>query len=91
LATSKVTSKAQTTVPRAVREGLHVGPGDELEWTREGERFVVEKKKLRKGEDPLDKWVGYIKDMPGMTTDELMEELRGPALDDDLRRRKPAV
>ena len=88
---SRLTTKGQTTVPRAQREALKLSPGDELDWRREGDVLIVKKVKRKKGEDPLDKWVGYIKDWPGKTTDEIMEELRGPALDDDLRGRKSAV
>jgi antitoxin PrlF len=88
---SKVTSKGQTTIPQVQREALGLHAGDELHWRRDGDELIVKKVKRKKGEDPLDKWVGYVKDWPGMTTDEIMEELRGPALDDDLRRRKPAV
>lgn len=32
MARSKLTSKAQTTVPKEVREKLGIGPGDVLDW-----------------------------------------------------------
>jgi len=38
---SKITSKAQTTVPRAVRAALRLGAGDALSWDIEGDRVVV--------------------------------------------------
>ncbi|MBF0623967.1 MAG: type II toxin-antitoxin system PrlF family antitoxin [Magnetococcales bacterium] len=31
-AIAKITSKGQTTVPRKIREALHVGPGDRILW-----------------------------------------------------------
>ena len=34
-------AKAQTTVPRAVREALGIGEGDLLAWAIEGNRAVV--------------------------------------------------
>ena len=34
-------AKAQTTVPRSVREALGVGEGDRLAWAIEGNRAVV--------------------------------------------------
>lgn len=32
LAVAKITSKGQTTIPREVREALHVAPGDLIAW-----------------------------------------------------------
>jgi antitoxin PrlF len=39
--TSKLTSKAQTTVPQAVRNALGVKPGDELVYAIEAGRVIV--------------------------------------------------
>jgi antitoxin PrlF len=38
---SRITSKAQTTVPRAVRTALRLGAGDALAWVIEGDRVTV--------------------------------------------------
>jgi len=38
---SRITSKAQTTIPRAVREALGVKEGDLLAYEIEGERVVL--------------------------------------------------
>ena len=38
---SRITAKSQTTIPRAVRAALGVGPGDELAYEIEGDRVVV--------------------------------------------------
>lgn len=38
---SRITAKAQTTVPRAVRQALGVGPGDTLGYEIDGETVVV--------------------------------------------------
>jgi antitoxin PrlF len=38
---SKITSKAQTTVPRAVRTALRLGAGDALAWEIDGDRVTV--------------------------------------------------
>ena len=59
---SKITSKAQTTVPRAVRAALRLGPGDALSWEIDGERVVVSLARpevadfaaFREWADPLD-------------------------------------
>ncbi len=54
--TSKLTSKAQTTIPQPVRAALGVAEGDELAYTIEDGRVVLTKappRLVRKG-DPLD-------------------------------------
>ena len=38
---SRITSKAQTTIPRAVRSALGLGEGDQLVWLVEGSRVVL--------------------------------------------------
>jgi antitoxin PrlF len=40
---SKVTAKAQTTLPGGVRKALAVGPGDSLRYRIEGHRAIIEK------------------------------------------------
>jgi antitoxin PrlF len=54
--TSKLTSKAQTTIPQPVRKALSVEEGDELAYAIEDGRVVITKappRLPRKG-DPLD-------------------------------------
>jgi len=41
MATSTITSKGQTTVPKEVREALDVGPGDKLTWEIRGGKVVL--------------------------------------------------
>jgi antitoxin PrlF len=41
--TSKLTSKAQTTIPQPVRAALHLGEGDELEYRIQGRRVILTK------------------------------------------------
>jgi len=50
---SKLTSKAQTTIPLAVRNALRAQPGDELVYEIEGERVVVSKLKPVAVDDPF--------------------------------------
>ena len=40
---SKVTAKAQTTLPSGVRKALGIGPGDELAYIVEGNRAIIVK------------------------------------------------
>ena len=46
----RITAKAQTTIPRAVRLALGVGPGDEVAYEIDGDRVV-----MRRVGDPFDK------------------------------------
>lgn len=61
--TSKLTSKAQTVIPQAVREHLKIGPGDEVEYELLEGAAVIRPSRTRaaKGEDPFalfDEWAG---------------------------------
>lgn len=38
---SRITSKAQTTVPMAVRKALGVSAGDDLNWEIDGDNVIV--------------------------------------------------
>jgi antitoxin PrlF len=51
--TSKITSKAQTTIPQPVREALHVGEGDELAYQIERGRVIVTKAGRLPSDDPF--------------------------------------
>jgi antitoxin PrlF len=50
--TSKLTSKAQTTIPQAVRVALRLTEGDELAYEIDGSRVILTKASNR-GDDPL--------------------------------------
>ena len=41
--TSKLTSKAQTTIPQPVRSALHLVEGDHIEYKIEGEKVILVK------------------------------------------------
>jgi antitoxin PrlF len=41
--TSKLTTKAQTTIPQPVRAALHLQPGDELLYEIDGQRVILTK------------------------------------------------
>ncbi len=58
---SRITSKAQTTVPLAVRRALRVVPGDKLLYQVEGDRVIITKAPATEAvqEDPFatfDEW-----------------------------------
>lgn len=41
----RITAKAQTTIPRAVRIALGLNPGDDVAWEIEGDRVIVTRAK----------------------------------------------
>lgn len=51
--TSKLTSKAQTTIPAPVRTALRLGPGDALVYTIEGDRVILSKVAKSPVDDPF--------------------------------------
>jgi len=70
---SKVTAKYQITIPPEVRKKLGIVPGTEVEITRQGDKYVLVV-------NPVDgikkRWRGKFKN--GTTTDDYMNEVRGP-------------
>jgi len=50
---SKLTSKAQTTIPQPVRAALHLKAGDEIVYQIEGERVIVAKALTEPFDDPF--------------------------------------
>ena len=57
--TSKLTSKAQTTIPQPVRAALKVRQGDALAYTIEGNRVILTKASQAGRDDPFatfDEW-----------------------------------
>jgi antitoxin PrlF len=51
--TSKLTSKAQTTIPQSVRTALHLKAGDELAYVIEGDRVLLAKALRGPSDDPF--------------------------------------
>lgn len=59
MVTSKLTSKAQTTVPQAVRAALGLSEGDELLYEIDGDRVVLKRAHRPATDDPFatfDEW-----------------------------------
>ena len=57
--TSKMTSKAQTTIPQPVRAALGLKEGDEIAYAIEDGRVVLTRSEQSKSEDPFatfDEW-----------------------------------
>jgi antitoxin PrlF len=57
--TSKLTSKAQTTIPASIRAALRLKEGDELAYNIEGDRVILTKANHVPADDPFatfDEW-----------------------------------
>lgn len=57
--TSKLTTKAQTTIPQPVRTALGVRDGDEIKYEIDGDRVILTKAKAAPVDDPFrtfDEW-----------------------------------
>jgi AbrB family looped-hinge helix DNA binding protein len=74
MAKSRITTKGQVTIPKEVRERLGLRPGDELEFLEENGVY-----RLRKRVDPevFKKYRGYLKELAGRDSDDLVREMRG--------------
>jgi AbrB family looped-hinge helix DNA binding protein len=72
--TTIVSEKGQITIPKALRDRLGIRAGQALEVREDHGRLILTKAATR---DPLDSLVGILK--LDKSTDEFIEELRGPA------------
>jgi antitoxin PrlF len=50
---SRLTSKAQTTIPLPVRTALGLGAGDELAYTIDGDRVILTRAEKPPADDPF--------------------------------------
>jgi antitoxin PrlF len=51
--TSKLTSKAQTTIPLPVRNALRLAPGDEIAYAIDGDQVILSKAEKAAADDPF--------------------------------------
>jgi antitoxin PrlF len=73
---TKLTSKGQVTIPKPVRDYLGIEPGSDVNFRRAADgSIVIEKADGTRPPSRFTKLVGSAG--PGLTTDELMELLRG--------------
>ena len=72
-----LTIKSQVTVPKAIRQHLHVQPGQEIDYEPLPDGSVRMFAVPQKGaeDNPFRKWRGT--GVSGMTTEEIMRETRG--------------
>ncbi len=74
----RLTTKGQVTIPKAIRERLGVLPGDEGDFSVDDDQIVVVKREERRS---FHDYLGYFKHLRGGSTDDLIEEMRGPVND----------
>lgn len=60
--TSKLTSKAQTTIPLPLRTALRLAAGDELAYTIDGDRVILSKADRAPADDPFATFGGWSSD-----------------------------
>lgn len=70
-----VAERGQITLPKAVRDALGLVKGTKLKVELEGGRIVLRKDV----DDTLSRMRGRIKLPPGVTTDDILRDLRGRA------------
>jgi antitoxin PrlF len=70
-----VSERGQVTIPKRLRTRLGIRPGQVLEFQEESGRLVADKVS---GNDPIEAVYGVLGN-DGRTTDEVIDELRGPA------------
>jgi antitoxin PrlF len=51
--TSKLTSKAQTTIPQPIRTALHLRPGDELAYEIQEDKIILKKAGKDSSDNPF--------------------------------------
>jgi len=68
----KVTAKYQVTIPLDVRKDLNIVPGMEVDFAREGRRYVLIVDPVR---TIREKWCGKFRD--GTTTMAYLDDVRG--------------
>ena len=70
-----VAERGQITLPKAVRDALGLTKGTQLRVELDGSRIVLHKNV----DDAISRLRGRFKLPPGVTTDDIMRELRGRA------------
>jgi antitoxin PrlF len=72
---TKITSKGQVTIPKAVRDLLDLKPGTEVKFRYANKEIILERADGTRPPSRFEKLRGHAG--PGPTTDELMKMLRG--------------
>lgn len=89
----RITEKGQVTIPKAIRDKLGVGPGSEVAFVERGAEVHVvglpmsEAERERMRRDDMQNWLASVRATGerGLSTEEVMEVMRGPFDDLDPR------
>jgi AbrB family looped-hinge helix DNA binding protein len=74
MAVSRVNTKGQVTIPKALRERFGFRPGDEIEFIEVEGGLRVQK---RRKDSPFSRYRGYLSHLKGQDPDALLEAMRG--------------
>ena len=74
MAVSRVNTKGQVTIPKALRERFGFQPGDEVEFIEVEGGLRVQK---RREVSPFSRYRGYINHLKGQDPDAILEAMRG--------------
>jgi antitoxin PrlF len=92
---SRVTSRAQTTLPSGVRKALHLEAGDKVAYTIQGDQAVIRKAATDEPEDPelgrflhllardIAEGTGHVRAMPPTLRRRILSVTGGIAIDHD--------
>lgn len=79
MASYRLTSKGQATIPKAVRDDLGLRPGDVVTWERDGERWFISRATYERSEDhPLIRQMRSMREHTTMSADEWRALMRDP-------------
>ena len=71
----RLTDKGQVTIPKHVRDGLGLRPGDEVEFVADGGDGYRLRKMLRS--NPFARYRGHLTGLAGRSPDDLVRDVRG--------------
>ena len=70
----RLTSKGQVTIPKSVRDRLGLHTGDVVKFVESPEGIRIQR---RQGENPFERWRGFLSDLEGLDPVEVVREMRG--------------
>ena len=74
---STVTSKGQTTIPKSIRDRLHLNQGAEIDWNVEDDGSTLTVRLAAAQENPFQALVGAFPLPAGMDVADVMQDIRG--------------